>query len=182
MVQSRDTEVLTPMRLLRPAQYRQSIFEINLEHLYQQGFRAILLDLDNTMVKWNDPAPTPGLVAWLSRAQSLGFQPCIVSNNSGHRVRAFANQIGIPFIPKAIKPRRKGFRAAMAMLGVAPEQTVVVGDQIFTDILGGNRAGAYTILVVPLDPREFFLTQLVRKVERQVLNYLQRRGLLIDRG
>jgi HAD superfamily phosphatase (TIGR01668 family) len=101
-----------------------------------------------------------------------------VSNNSGPRVSEFASKVGIPFIPKASKPRRKGFREAMAMLGVAPEKTVVIGDQIFTDVLGGNRSGAHTILVVPIDPREFFLTQIVRKVERRVLRYFHRKGLL----
>jgi HAD superfamily phosphatase (TIGR01668 family) len=89
--------------------------------------------------------------------------------------------VGIPFVSKATKPRVKGFAAAMELLGVRPEETVVVGDQIFTDILGGNRAGAYTILVVPIDPREFLGTRLVRVVERRVLNYLQRQGLLTEK-
>lgn len=167
------------MRLLRPAEYRRSIFEIDLDRLKQKGYKAIMLDLDNTMVRWNDPDPTPRLKEWLAKVQGMGFKACIVSNNSGARVREFADKVGIPFIPKAIKPRRKGFRTAMAKLGVTPEQTVVVGDQIFTDILGGNRSGAYTILVVPIDPRELIFTQMVRKVERRVLNYLDRNGLLI---
>lgn len=167
------------MRLLRPAEYRRSIFEIDLDRLKQQGYKAIMLDLDNTMVKWNDPDPTPGLMDWLAKVQQMGFKPCIVSNNSGRRVREFAAKVEIPFIPKAIKPRRAGFRKAMEKLGVTPGETVVVGDQIFTDILGGNRSGAYTILVVPIDPRELLFTQMVRKVERRVLNYLDRKGLLL---
>lgn len=166
------------MRLLRPAEYHRSIFEIDLDKLKQKGYRAIMLDLDNTMVRWNHPDPTPGLLQWLEGVRQKGFAACIVSNNSGSRVSEFAAKVGVPFIPKATKPRRKGFREAMARLGVEPEQTVVVGDQIFTDVLGGNRSGAYTILVVPIDPREFFLTQIVRKVERRVLRYLNRKGLL----
>jgi uncharacterized protein len=166
---------------LRPAEYRRSIFAIDLEKLKTRGFRAIMLDLDNTLVRWNHPDPTPDLLAWLERVQQMGFKVCIVSNNSGPRVSEFAGKVGVPFIPKAIKPRRKGFREAMARLGVTPEQTVVVGDQIFTDVLGGNRSGAHTILVVPIDPREFFGTRLVRQVERWVLAYLDRKGLLTDK-
>lgn len=166
------------MRLLSPAEYHRSIFEIDLDKLQQRGYRAIMLDLDNTLVKWNHPDPTPGLVEWLKRVQEKGFAACIVSNNSGPRVSEFAAKVGTPFISSASKPRRKGFREAMARFGVTPEQTVVIGDQIFTDVLGGNRSGAYTILVVPIDPREFFLTQIVRKVERRVLKYLDRKGLL----
>lgn len=169
------------MRLLRPAEYHRSIFEIDLDRLKAQGFRAIMLDLDNTMVRWNHPDPTPGLLTWLQTVKEKGFATCIVSNNSGSRVREFAGKVAVPFVPKATKPRRKGFREAMAKLGVEPQHTVVVGDQIFTDVLGGNRAGAYTILVVPLDPREFFLTQIVRKVERRVIRYLDRKGFLTRR-
>lgn len=166
------------MQMLRPKEYRQSIFEIDLDRLKAKGFRAIMLDLDNTLVKWNDPDPTPGLKEWLDQVKAMGFVACIVSNNSGPRVSEFAARVGIPFISNAAKPRRKGFREAMARFGVKPEETVVVGDQIFTDVLGGNRSGAHTILVVPIDPREFFFTQMVRKVERRVLRYLDRNGLL----
>jgi HAD superfamily phosphatase (TIGR01668 family) len=166
------------VQLLRPKEYHKSIFEIDLDKLQQKGYRAIMLDLDNTMVRWNHPDPTPGLVDWLGQVKAKGFAACIVSNNKGPRVSEFAAKVGIPFISNASKPRRKGFREAMARLGVAPEQTVVIGDQIFTDVLGGNRAGAYSILVVPIDPREFFFTQMVRKVERRVLKYLDKNGLL----
>jgi len=166
------------LRILRPAEYRKSIFEIDLAKLKQMGKRAIMLDLDNTLVRWNDPDPTPGLLTWLDQVKAKGLKTCIVSNNSGPRVREFATRVGIPFIPKATKPRRKGFREAMEMLGVTPAESVVVGDQIFTDVLGGNRSGAYTILVVPIDPREFLGTRLIRLVERRVLHYLDRRGLL----
>lgn len=169
------------MSLLRPAEYHRSIFEIDLDKLKARGYKAIMLDLDNTLVKWNHPDPTPNLLTWLEQVKRMGFAPCIVSNNSGPRVREFAAKVSVPFVSKAAKPRRKGFREAMERLGVAPEHTVVIGDQIFTDVLGGNRSGAYTILVVPIDPREFFLTQIVRKVERRVLRYLDRRGMLTPR-
>jgi HAD superfamily phosphatase (TIGR01668 family) len=170
---------VAPLLILRPAEYHLSIFEIDLDQLRHKGFKAILLDLDNTLVRWNDPNPTPGLVAWLDRVRGMGFAVCIVSNNSGPRVSEFARKLGVPHVSKAGKPGRKGFLHAMTMLGVSPSETVVVGDQIFTDVLGGNWAGAYTILVVPIDRREFIGTRLVRTVERRVLRYLQRKGWLV---
>ncbi|MGE5676269.1 MAG: YqeG family HAD IIIA-type phosphatase [Mycobacterium leprae] len=166
------------MQILEPREYHQSIYEIDLTGLKAKGYRAVILDLDNTLVKWNFPDPTPALVEWIGRVKALEFQCCILSNNNGSRVGEFAAKLGIPFVPKASKPRRKGFREAMALLQVKPEETIVVGDQIFTDVLGGNRAGAYTILVVPIDPHEFVFTRVVRKVERRVLRGMHKRGLL----
>lgn len=168
------------MSMLRPAEYRESIFAIDLDKLRDRGIRGLILDLDNTLVKWNDPEPTEGLLRWLEQVRAMGIAPCIVSNNSGPRVQSFAAKVGVPFIPKAIKPRRKGFRAAMRLLGVTPAQTAVVGDQIFTDVMGGNRCGAHTILVVPIDSREFIGTRVLRMMERLVLRYLSRRSSLND--
>jgi HAD superfamily phosphatase (TIGR01668 family) len=163
--------------LLRPAEYRRSIHHIDLERLAALGKKAVLLDLDNTLVEWNDPEPSAELQRWLETVRARGMQPCLVSNNKGARVSAFAAKAGIPYVSNAIKPRRKGFREAMARLGVTPDQTVVVGDQLFTDILGGNRAGAYTILVTPVHPRELLWTKMMRRFERPLLARWRSEGL-----
>lgn len=169
------------MHLLRPDEYRRSVYAIDIDRLRSRGVEAIILDLDNTLVPWNEPNPSPPLLEWFAQAAKKGVRVCICSNNAGPRVKEFAERLGIPFVPRAVKPRRKGFRTAMAMLGVRPEETAVIGDQIFTDILGGNRAGAYTILVQPIDVREFFLTRhLTRPVERVLLRYLENRGLSVE--
>jgi hypothetical protein len=164
-------------QLLRPAEYRRSIHHIDLSRLAALGKKAVLLDLDNTLVEWNEPEPTAELKQWLTNVRAQGMQPCLVSNNKGPRVSAFAAKAGIPYISNAIKPRRKGFREAMAQLGVTPAQTVVVGDQLFTDILGGNRSGAYTILVTPLHPRELLWTKMMRRFERPLLAKWRQEGL-----
>ncbi len=166
------------MSIFRPGEYKESIFHIDLDKLKQRGIKAIMLDLDNTLVEWNAPEPTEDLRRWLEKVKALGFVTCIVSNNSGPRVSQFAAKVGVPFISKATKPRRKGFSEAMERLGVTPQQTAVVGDQIFTDVLGGNRSGAHTILVVPINRNEFFGTRLVRVAERLVLRSLNRQGML----
>lgn len=168
------------MELLRPDEYRRSVFAIDFDRLKARGIRAIVTDLDNTLVPWNEPHPPEALADWLRAAQEH-FAVCICSNNSGSRVREFADKLNIPFISGATKPRRTGFRRAMERLGVGPSETAVVGDQIFTDVLGGKRSGAYTILVQPIEPQEFFLTRhLTRPVERAVLRYLANRGLSVE--
>jgi HAD superfamily phosphatase (TIGR01668 family) len=141
------------------------------------GIKAVLLDLDNTLVEWNNPEPTVELKQWLAAVRARGMQPCLVSNNRGARVSEFAAKVGLPYVSRAVKPRRKGFREAMAKLGVTPAQTAVVGDQLFTDILGGNRSGAYTILVQPLHPRELLWTRMMRRFERPLLRRWHAEGL-----
>ena len=89
-----------------------------------------------------------------------------------------ARVLDVPAISKARKPSRRAFRQALATLGTTEKETAVVGDQLFTDVLGGNRLGLYTVLVMPLSKREFFGTKAIRSLERIVLRRLIRRGLV----
>lgn len=165
------------MGVLRPAEWQSSIYAIDLAALQQRGIRGLIVDLDNTLVGWNHPTPSQALRDWLEQVRSRGLQVVIVSNNNGDRVGVFAKDLGIPYVSKARKPTQKGFRQALQLMGLEPSQVAVVGDQIFTDVFGGNRQGLYTILVVPINSREFIGTRVVRQVERFVLGYLTRRGL-----
>lgn len=162
---------------LTPDLYVKSVFHIDLDDLHKRGIKAIITDLDNTLVAWDDPLPNEKLLGWLKGVQGSGFSVYIVSNNSKERVRKFAEAFGVPAISKATKPRRGAFRTACDELGVKPEEAAVVGDQIFTDVLGGNRLGLYTILVVPVSGKEFIGTKFVRTIERFVLRSLKKRGL-----
>jgi HAD superfamily phosphatase (TIGR01668 family) len=94
---------------------------------------------------------------------------CLVSNNLSTRVSRFSRALDIPAIAKAAKPRRRSFRQAMEIMGTTAEHTAVIGDQLFTDVLGGNRLHLFTVLVSPLSPLEFWTTRLVRRAERLVL-------------
>lgn len=170
------------VELFMPDLYLVSVFDIDLEYLERRGIRGIILDLDNTLVQWNHPEPTEPLVAWLERVRAAGFRACIVSNNTSERVACFVRSLDVPGIPKAIKPRRGSFRRAMGLMGTTAADTAVVGDQIFTDILGGRRLGLFTILVHPVSGREFIGTRLVRAMEGFWLRYLQRRGRLGPAG
>jgi hypothetical protein len=162
---------------LTPDLYVKSVFHIDLDDLERRGIRAIITDLDNTLVAWDDPLPNERLLSWLQKVQSRGFSVFIVSNNSPERVKKFAGAFGVPAISKAVKPRRRAFRAACDTLGVKPEQAAVIGDQVFTDVLGGNRLGVFTILVVPVSTKEFFGTKIVRMIERLVLRRMKKQGL-----
>ncbi|MFD1677756.1 YqeG family HAD IIIA-type phosphatase [Alicyclobacillus fodiniaquatilis] len=162
---------------LTPNEYVASIYDIDLERLWRDGKRLILTDLDNTLVPWNHPHVPEALKTWLEAAHARGFHVCILSNNSSSRVDDFAKISGLPAIGAARKPKATGFRKALKRFSMQPEQAIMIGDQLFTDIRGGNRMGLYTILVLPIDPTEWWGTRIVRNFERIAYAGLRKRGL-----
>jgi HAD superfamily phosphatase (TIGR01668 family) len=134
--------------------------------LHARGIRGVILDLDNTIVPWGTHDLNPLVPAWIAAAQHAGLRLCIVSNNVGARVTSIAQRLGLPLVAGALKPRRTALRRALALMGTTPDVTALVGDQVFTDILGGNRLGLFTILVCPQSRKEFVLTKAVRLIER----------------
>lgn len=157
------------MRLLTPDLYVDSIFHIDLERLKLRNIKGLIIDIDNTLVGWDTKSATEEVKDWLLGLQQKGFQVCLVSNNTEDRVVKFNEALKLQAIHRATKPRRGAFRKAMKMMGTDLKSTAIIGDQIFTDVLGGNRMGIMTILVVPIKSKEFWWTTFVRKVERQVL-------------
>lgn len=164
---------------LRPQLFLDSVQAIDLRLLRRQGIRGIIVDLDNTLAGWQAPRPTAEVLRWLRRMRSGGVQAVILSNNRVARVERFAAECGVPFISNAGKPRMRNFRRAMELIGTTVRDTAVVGDQMFTDILGGNRMGLFTILVAPVNRHEFVGTRAVRKVESAVLRHFRRSGLRV---
>lgn len=162
------------IEVLRPRLLVPSIFAIDLERLRARGLHGLIVDLDNTLVSWDHDDASEELLAWVSAAKRQRFQLCLVSNNFGKRVEAFAHAMAIPSIPRAAKPRRRAFQQAMRIMGTQSQTTAVIGDQLFTDVLGGNRLRCYTILVLPLAEREYWTTRMVRRVERLVMPGLGR--------
>lgn len=140
------------MKNLYPNLYVENISKITASMLTKMGMEAVVLDIDNTLVPHNDPNTTPEVENFLSDMRQGGIKICVVSNNSYERVKPFCEGIGITdFVCDALKPKAYGYVKAAQIMQVAPEKTVAVGDQIFTDIWGGNRAGLFTILVKPID-------------------------------
>ncbi|MGI6435081.1 MAG: YqeG family HAD IIIA-type phosphatase [Syntrophomonadaceae bacterium] len=160
---------------LYPDLYVTSLIDIPLDALRRQHIRAFILDLDNTITEWNSNVIHSGVGDWFQTIKEAGFKACILSNNKEQRCLAVANHLEIPFIYKAQKPRRASFYRALEMMGVKAEETAVIGDQIFTDVLGGNRAGLFTILVTPMASREFLGTKISRAMEKIVLYRLKRK-------
>ncbi|MGI5854167.1 MAG: YqeG family HAD IIIA-type phosphatase [Bacillota bacterium] len=163
---------------LKPRHCTPSIKELDLAHLKKQGIKAIILDLDNTIVEWGATYVSPELTAWVDKLKENGFKLCILSNGMPSRVHLVAQKLGIPGVPRAIKPRRGAFEKALALLETSCDETAVIGDQLFTDILGGNRCSLYTVLTPPLSKREFIYTRIVRIIEKIVLNHMKRAGIL----
>ena len=152
--------------LLIPDQRLNNIFEIDPEYLRSIGIKGIITDMDNTLVPWSDRTVYPKLSAWFADLKERDFALFIVSNNSKDRGSQLARELDIPAIWYAVKPRRKAFRKALTQMKLSPAEVAVVGDQVLTDVLGGNRLGLHTILVTPISEKEFFWTKLTRMLER----------------
>ena len=140
--------------------------------------RGIALDLDNTIVPWHTSMVTPGATVWIQEVLRRGIGICLITNNYAGGAAAMSARFGIPLIKGALKPSPWSFHAALRELGVAGHNAAVVGDQIFTDVLGGKLAGMRAVLVKPLSSSEFPTTKIVRLLERPMLALLRRRGLL----
>jgi len=156
------------LRWLRPKQYHRSFYDIDFENLVERGIRGLILDLDNTLVPWGENAVSEQLISKVEELKGLGFAMCIVSNNLGGRVNLISQKLGISSASGALKPLTFAYKKALLVLGSKPSETALIGDQLFTDILGGNLAGLYTILVDPIGSREFPTTRLVRLLDRAV--------------
>ena len=157
------------------------IEDISLDELWAEGFRAILLDLDNTITAWKSCEVPDAKAAWIRRA-SERFGVCIVSNTiHGERLKQIADCFGIEHVARwwrGRKPSPQGLHEAMARLRSTPEQTVMIGDQVLTDMWAGCRAGVYTILVTPISPVEFAGTKVTRFFERIALWLMRRRKMI----
>jgi uncharacterized protein len=155
-----------------------AVTEVTPEELRANGVRGVILDLDNTLVRWQKEEISEVALAWLATLKAEGFQLCILSNSIlSRRSERIAERLGCPNVRRARKPSRSGFHRAMEAMGTTPETTAIVGDQMFTDILGGNRSGIYTIMVNPIHPHEFAYTRFVsRPPERFLQKLIKRRG------
>ncbi|EDW20215.1 had superfamily (subfamily iiia) phosphatase [Bacillus pumilus ATCC 7061] len=159
-----------------PDEFVKSIFHISPQKLKERNVKGIITDLDNTLVEWDRPSATPRLIEWFQEMKDHGIQVTIVSNNNEKRVKLFSEPVHIPFIYKAKKPMGRAFNKAVADMQLKKEDVVVIGDQLMTDVLGGNRHGFHTILVVPVAASDGFITKFNRQIERRILGALKRKG------
>jgi HAD superfamily phosphatase (TIGR01668 family) len=166
--------------LFCPHRMADSVLEIDVEQLKAKGIEGVILDLDNTLVRWAREELTEEILAWIDSLRKADIKFCLLSNSVlSRRVERVAAIFRCPNIRKARKPRADGFHRAMKTMNTTPATTAVIGDQMFTDILGGNRVGIYTIMVKPMSKGEFVYTRYVsRPPERFLLRLFQKRGHL----
>ena len=132
---------------LLPVIRADSLTKLNAPMLKNRGIRLLMMDFDNTIVPYTTSIPTEGMLAWLEKMKSSEIQLCVVSNSHNSRVRVFCETYGLDCITHAKKPFSKGIKACLVRYGIAPGQSALVGDQIYTDVLGANCAGVTSILI-----------------------------------
>jgi HAD superfamily phosphatase (TIGR01668 family) len=163
------------LRRFYPKRLAETSYSIDYETLYKEGYRGILYDIDNTLVEHGADA-SERAIELFARLKKIGFQTCLISNNSDKRVRRFNKKIGTNYIYKANKPAKKNYMKATEIMGTRIDNTIFVGDQLFTDVFGANRIGMMTYLVKPIHPKEEIQIVFKRKLERIVL-YFYRKDL-----
>ena len=157
------------MSVLKP-QYRfNCILDITAEDLKSAGAKIVLLDADNTLSFHGSQKPLSGVPEWIEEIKKSGINLVIVSNNSKDRIKPFADKLGLAFVSKGAKPLPKGFKKACDMFGVSTKEAAVIGDQIFTDIMGGRLAFIKTILVTDITPEDKTFFKIKRYFERIML-------------
>ena len=158
------------LHMFYPDEYLDSTYEIDFDLLYKKGYRGVIFDIDNTLVPHGAPADARA-EALFSHLKSIGFSCCLLSNNQRPRVELFNKNIGVNFIEDAHKPSVKSYQKAMKMMGTDTENTLFVGDQLFTDVFGARRTGIHSILVKPIHPKEEIQIVLKRYLEKIVLHF-----------
>jgi len=158
-----------------PSEYTDSIRQINYRKLYDEGYRGILFDIDNTLVPYDMEHPNKEIIDLFEDIKKIGFKIALVSNNNKIRVTTFNEKLKVFAVHKALKPMTRNLKRAMQAIKTNKKNTVLVGDQIFTDIYGGNRIKIKTILVVPIAEKEEWITKIKRNTEKKIIKaYLKR--------
>lgn len=156
--------------ILYPKKYIKSVKEITLELLEQNNIKGIILDVDNTLIDYYKNMPE-GILEWCKNMQNKGIKFCIASNsNKKEKVKGVAEKLDIPFIFFAKKPLKMGLNRARDIMDLKSNEVAVVGDQIFTDVLGANRCKMYSILVDPIQEKDIFITIIKRPIENFIKN------------
>ena len=157
-----------------PGEYVDSTYEIDFDRLYEEGYRGVIFDIDNTLVPHGAPADERAC-ALFAHLKELGYHCMLLSNNKEPRVKSFAEDVKYEdYIFKADKPSVKGYEEAMRRMGTTKETTLFIGDQLFTDVWGAKRSGIRSILVKPIHPKEEIQIVFKRQLEKIVLHFYYR--------
>lgn len=158
-----------------PDHEKDSAYKLDYEGLYVKGYRGIIFDIDNTLVPHGAPADKQAIKLF-KRLHRLGFDTVLLSNNKEPRVKSFAQQVQSKYIYKANKPSASGYQNAMELMETTTQNTIFVGDQLFTDVWGAKKQGIVTYLVKPIHPKEEIQIVLKRKLEKIVLYFYHKKN------
>ncbi len=156
-----------------PDFYVDSAYDIDYERLYEQGYRGIIFDIDNTLVPHGAPADARS-IALMNRLGKIGYQKMMLSNNKEPRVKMFCDAVGADYIYKANKPFPASYKKAMKQMRTGKKNTLFIGDQLFTYVWGAKKAGMTTYLVKPIHPKEEIQIVLKRFFEKIVLYFYKK--------
>ena len=156
-----------------PDEYVASTYVIPFEKLYEEGYRGLIFDIDNTLVPHGAPADKRAKKLF-AKLKELGFEACLLSNNKEPRVKMFNDDVQVNYIFDAHKPSIKNYQKAMELMGTDLSNTIFVGDQLFTDVWGAKRTGIRNILVKPIHPKEEIQIVFKRKLEKIVLYFYKK--------
>lgn len=157
-----------------PDIFVRSVAELDEDFYRANSITAVIFDIDNTLVRHTEPVPTPEVREYFESLDRWGIRAAVVSNNKKERVQKFCEPLGVPYAARAYKPRRKPLRAIAARLGAVPENTCLVGDQLFTDIFGANRMGFFSVAVTALGENETGFVSFKRFFEKLLINFARR--------
>ncbi len=152
-----------------PKMYVKNIKEIPYKKLYSKNIKNLIFDIDNTIVGFNVCEPNNEIVSFFEELKNKGFKICLLSNNNKKRVELFNKKLGLLAVYDAHKPTFRGLNKALKLLESNNKNTAIIGDQIFTDVLVGNRKNIYTILVKPISKKDEFFVKLKRYFEKIIL-------------
>lgn len=149
---------------------------IDIEYMNMHNKKVIISDLDNTLISWDSKKDTKNLTKWLTKMKKAGFDIIVVSNNTEERVREFCEKLGLEYVAEAKKPLTSGFKKALQKLNKKPEDAIILGDQVLTDIFGAkNLGGAMSVLVKPISKTDAFKTRINRFFEGHIVSTLKSR-------
>lgn len=160
------------LEIFKPTWMVQSIFSITAEQLKDHGIKALLVDLDNTLIAWNEPEATEDSINWIQKMKKAGIPIMILSNNSGGRIKKVAELLEVEYVPRSMKPTSRAFKIAEKRLDLSVNEMVMVGDQIITDVLGANLYNLRSILVKPILRSDAWNTKFNRFIELKIMRSL----------
>lgn len=160
-----------------PDAYQKSIYTINYNKLKENGIKCLLFDLDNTCIPYKEKEPSKKLIDLFDKLEDMGFKVILFSNSPRKRLEPFKNKLNVDCCAKARKPRKEKFMKVLNMNNFDLSEVAIIGDQLLTDIYGGNKVGIKTILVNPMSDIDMPFTRIHRLIEKRKINKMAKKGI-----